>query len=79
MDVNPGNDIDMSTLRQFVNSDAGRSLIQLLNTADHTKVQDAINKASEGQMHSAKAIIESLLAKPEIKKALNRFGDENGK
>lgn len=79
MDVNPGNSIDMSALRQFVNSDAGKSLIHLLNNADHAKVRDAINKVSEGQIHGAKAIIESLLTEPEIKKALKQFGDENGR
>lgn len=79
MDVNPGNGIDMSALRQFVNSDAGKSLIHLLNTADHSKVRDAIDKVSEGHIHDAKAIIESLLTEPEIKKALKQFGDENGR
>lgn len=78
MDNEPKNPLEMSALRKFADSDAGRTIIELFTASDPEKTYAAISKASSGNLEEAKKIIESMLSSPGIKAALAELGAENG-
>lgn len=62
----------------LANSPAGRQLISLLQQADPTAMQKAMEQASSGDFNQTKQTLEPLLQSDEVKKLLQQLGGQHG-
>lgn len=73
MQSNSGN-ISNDAIAQLAGSPAGMQLIQLLQQTDSAALQNAMQKASTGDLTQAKQLLEPLLASEEAQKLLQQLG-----
>ena len=68
------NDFSIENAAKLVGSDAGQQLMALLQQADPTTLQTAMNQAMAGDMQSAKEALSPLLASEQIQRLLRELG-----
>lgn len=66
---------DMSELMQLAGSPAGQQLIAFLQRNGGAELQEAVKKASAGDLGQAKKALSSLLAAPEAQELLKKLED----
>lgn len=64
----------LQELFRIINSPAGRQLITMLQENGGSDLQNAVNKAEQGNYDDAKKEISSLLNDPQIKNLLKQLG-----
>ena len=68
------NPISMEDLKNLAYSPAGQQLMQLLQTSDPNAMQNAMQKASSGDLKGAKEAISALVNNPQVQKLLEQMG-----
>lgn len=66
---------DMSEIMRLAQSPAGQQLMALLQRSGGKEMEEAVSKASAGDLESAKKSISSLLSSPEAQKLLKQLGE----
>lgn len=66
---------DMSEIMRLAQSPAGQQLMALLQRSGGKEMEEAVSKASAGDLESAKKTISSLLSSPEAQKLLKQLGE----
>lgn len=64
----------MEDIMKIAASPVGQQLIQLLQQNGSEQMQQAAQKAAEGDYTSAKQALSGLLQDPQVKKLLEQFG-----
>ena len=59
---------------RLANSPAGQQLIAMLQKANTSSLQEAVNQATNGNIEQAKQALGPLLASPEIQRLLRQLG-----
>lgn len=68
--------ISLDNVKKLMQSPAGKQLISLLQNADNSQLQNAAQKASDGNMEEAKKALAPLLASPQIQALLKQLGEQ---
>jgi len=79
MPTEPGSNISLSDIRQFAASEEGKKLLAMLRNDSSGRVKKAAENAANGNLETAKHIIEEFLAESNSPKTRNRKEDANGK
>lgn len=58
----------------FAQSPAGQQLLTLLQSADSSALQKALEQASGGDLAKARDTLTPLLSSPEVRKLMQQFG-----
>lgn len=66
----------LDNVKKLMQSPAGKQLISLLQNADSSQLQNAAQKASDGNMEEAKKALAPLLASPQIQALLKQLGEQ---
>ena len=64
----------MEDLMKLATSPAGQQLMQLLQNSDPNAMQNAMQKASSGDLKGAKEAISDLANNPQVQKLLEQMG-----
>ena len=59
---------------RFAGTPAGQQLLNMLQQSNNPALQQAMQKAAEGDFQQAKQAMSALLQDPQIKKLLERMG-----
>lgn len=71
---NTESQFSMEDILKIAASPAGKQLIQLLQQTGGEQMQQAAQKASDGDYASAKEAISGLLQNPQVRKLLEQLG-----
>lgn len=64
----------MEQAKALAGSPAARELMALLRQKGGDELQNALNKAAQGDMESAKQVLSPLLSSPEVQQLLKQLG-----
>lgn len=64
----------MEQAKALAGSPAARELMSLLRQKGGNELQNALNKAAQGDMESAKQALSPLLSSPEVQQLLKQLG-----
>lgn len=70
---NHSGNISMEDAMRFAESPAGRQLLALLQQSHGVQLQEAMEKASAGDMDGAQSALSSLLSSPQIRALLRQL------
>lgn len=70
------NPISMDEILKIAASPAGQKLIQALRQNNNQQIQQALQKASEGDFYSAKRVLSALTQEPDVKEFLKQLGGD---
>lgn len=70
---NHSGNISMEDAMRFAASPAGRQLLALLQQSHGVELQEAMEKASAGDMRSAQSVLSSLLSSPQVRALLQQM------
>lgn len=66
---------DYDAIRKMADSDAGKQLIQLVQTQGGSKMKSALKKAEDGDFTEAQEILSRILQNPEASKLMQQMED----
>lgn len=73
--LNHSGNISMEDAKRLAESPTGRELLGLLQQTHSEQLQEAMSKASSGDMVGAKNALSDLLSSPQIREMLRRMED----
>ena len=71
-------DFSMEDAVRFVNSPAGRQLLEMLQRSDDPGLRAAMEQAARGDLTRAQESLRSIAANEEVQRLLKGMGDQHG-
>lgn len=71
-------EFSMEDAVRFVNSPAGRQLLDMLQKCDDPGLRTAMEQAAKGDFTKAQEALRGVAAKDEVQRLLKGMGDQNG-